>query len=206
VVLGGVALTLFIIWWSEWLSRVAIDFTVRIFRLGGRRGPKGSELASRLLAAAGEGGVAVETSILDSDFRRSFGAIDYQPDTGVLELTKDKARGNTYSSAGLVTLEVGRALQYRSRFPLLFVQRVMAPFANFAGFTWIWPGVATNFVPMYFEEATAATVENGLYLASAAMLGLLLLYVVLRVPLELDGARRGVAALRERSRRIQWSA
>jgi Zn-dependent membrane protease YugP len=140
--------------------------------------------------------VAVETSILDSDFRRSFGAFDYQPESGVLELTKDKARGATYSSAGLVTLEVGRALQYRSRFPLLFVQRVMAPFANFAGFTWIWPGVATNFVPMYFEEATAATVENGLYLASAAMLGLLLLYVVLRVPLELDGARRGVAALR----------
>ena len=100
----------------------------------------------------------VETSILDSDFRRSFGAIDYQTETGVLELTKDKARGATYSSAGLVAMEVGRALQYRSRFPLLFVQRVMSPFVNFAGYAWIWPGAATGFVPMYFEGATAATV------------------------------------------------
>jgi len=178
------------------LSRVAIDGAVRIFRWGGRHGPEGSELASRLLAAAGEAGVPIEASPLDSDFRRSFGAIDYQTETGVLELTNDKARGATYSSAGLVTMEVGRALQYRSRFPLLFVQRVISPFVNFAGFAWIWPAAAANFVPLVLRGPEAATVESVLYTATGAMAGLLVLFALLKVPLELDAARRGVAALR----------
>lgn len=187
---------MFAIWWSEWLSKVAISTVIRVFRFGGRHGPVGAELARQMLAAAGEAGVAVDASVLDSDFRRTFGDIDYQSGTGVLELTSDKAEGATISSAGQVVLEVGRALQHRSGFPLVFVQRVLSPFINFAGYAWIWPAFAANFVGLYLTEARATTVMNVLYTASTAMVGLLLLFVLMKVPLELDAARRGVSAMK----------
>ncbi len=196
VIAGGVIFTVLVIWWSGWLSARAINVVVRVFRLGGRHGPSGAALAAKMLAAAGEAGVEVDESIMDSSFRRAFGNIDYQPGSGVLELTEDKARGATISSAGLVVMEVGRALQYRRRFPLVYVQRVMAPFVNFAGFAWIWPGVAANLVPIFLKGPNGPTLEHYLYAASTAMVGLIFLFLLMRVPLELDAARRGVAAMK----------
>jgi Zn-dependent membrane protease YugP len=190
-----VFLTVGVIWWSEVFSKAAIKGVIRVFRLGGRHGPVGKELAQKMLAAAGEAGVAVDESVLDSDFRREFGAIDYQPDSGVLELTKERAEGATISSAGQVVLEVGRAIQYRSGFPLLFAKRAVAPVVNFAGFAWIWPAFGADFVPMLLKGPEAATVEYILYTATAAMAGLLVLFALVTVPVELDAARRGVSAM-----------
>jgi Zn-dependent membrane protease YugP len=196
VVIGTVGLTVFAIWWSEWFSKAAISAVIRVFRLGGRHGPVGAELARRMLAAAGEAGVTVDASILDSDFRRTFGDIDYQPKTGVLELTADKAEGATISSAGQVVMEVGRALQHRSGFPLVFAQRVLSPVVNFCGYAWIWPAFGANFAGMYLPENISATASHVLYITSTAMVGFLLLFVMMKVPLELDAARRGVSAMK----------
>jgi Zn-dependent membrane protease YugP len=91
---------------------------------------------------------------------------------------------------------VGRALQYRSGFPLLFVQRVISPVVNFAGFAWLWPAFGANFVPMFVKGPEAATVEYVLYTASVAMIGVLVLFALMKVPLELDAARRGVSAMK----------
>jgi Zn-dependent membrane protease YugP len=193
---GFVILAVFAVWWAEWLSKTAISVIIWLFRFGGRHGPVGSELAARMLAAAGEEGVTIDDTPLGSGFRRSFGEIDYRPDTGVLELTADKATGRSISSAGLITLEVGRALQHRRGFPLVYVRRVTAPVANFAGFVWIWPAFLANFLPVILPADTAAVVQSFLYMASTALVGLLLLYMLLTVPLDLDAARRGVAAMK----------
>ncbi len=182
-------------WLSEWLAAGAVNVVVAIFRLGGRRGPAGRELAARILAAAGEAGVKVDETVLDSGFRLSFGQIDYQPQTGVLELTEDKARRASLSSAGLVTLEVGRALQYRRGFFLVYVQRAMAPFVNVAGFAWVWPGVGANVLPLLLPRFVTPQIAGLLYWASAAMLGLVGFYVLLKIPLELDAAARGARAM-----------
>jgi Zn-dependent membrane protease YugP len=192
-----VALAVFAIWWSVFLSQAAISGIIRVFRWGGRHGPLGAELARKMLDAAGEAGVKVDASVLDSDFRRSFGQIDYQPESGVLELTADKAGGATIASAGQVVMEVGRALQYRSGFPLISARRVLTPLVNFAGFAWIWPGALAGIIGLYLPEAVGPTVERVLYIASSSLLGLLLIYVVTKIPLELDAARRGVSAMKK---------
>jgi Zn-dependent membrane protease YugP len=174
-----------------------ISGIIRVFRWGGRHGPVGAELARKMLAAAGMADVPVDASVLDSNFRRDFGQIDYQPKTGVLELTSDKAEGATISSAGQVVMEVGRALQHRSGFPLVFVQRAMMPLVNFAGYAWIWPGFFGGFVGGLIPVPFGPAVTSILYTATTAMLGLLVLFVAMKVPMELDAARRGVSAMKK---------
>lgn len=197
VILGGVALTLVSLWWVEGLSRWIVIIVIRIFRLLGRHGPEGKELAARVLAAAGRGDIGLDESILDSKFRFAFDDIDYQPGRRVLELTQDKAERADFSNAGLVVLEVGRALQHESGSPLVFIRKVLAKPVGFAGFAWIWPGVGANVVPLWLPADKGALVAEILYTVTAILLGLVLLYTLLRIPLELDAARRGVVAMED---------
>jgi Zn-dependent membrane protease YugP len=202
-VIGGVVLVLAAAFLSEWLAVGAVNLAVRLFRLGGKHGPVGRELAAKMLKAVGEPRVGVDETTLDTDFRLAFGDIDYQPDTGTLELTEDKAAGASYASAGLVVLEVGRALQFRCGFPLLFVRRVAAPFVNFAGFAWFIPTLAAGILPAFelgefgpYVTAIAPLITPILYTITAALLGLLGFYVLLKIPIDLDAARRGVGAMK----------
>jgi Zn-dependent membrane protease YugP len=202
-VIGGVVLVLAAAFLSEWLAVGAVNLAVRLFRLGGKHGPVGRELAAKMLKAVGEPRVGVDETTLDTDFRLAFGDIDYQPDTGTLELTEDKAAGASYASAGLVVLEVGRALQFRCGFPLLFVRRVAAPFVNFAGFAWFVPTLAAGILPAFelgefgpYVTAIAPLITPILYTITAALLGLLGFYVLLKIPIDLDAARRGVGAMK----------
>lgn len=196
-VIGAVILLLVTTWATEWLSVGAVNVTVRLFRLGGRRGPVGRELAARMLKAAGERHISVDETTLDTDFRMTFGDMDYQPETGTLELTEDKAFGASIASAGLVTLEVGRALQFSRGFPLIFVRRVAAPFVNFAGFAWIWPSVGANVLPLIAGERFRPEFDWLLYFITASLLGLIGFYLLLKIPIDLDAARRGVAAMKK---------
>jgi|GEM_PF-2456003 len=202
-VIGGVVLVMAAAFLSEWLAVGAVNLAVRLFRLGGKHGPVGRELAAKILKAVGETRVGVDETVLDTDFRLTFGDMDYQPDTRTLELTEDKARGASYASAGLVVLEVGRALQSRSGFPLLFIRRVVAPFVNFAGYAWFLPTLAAGILPAFelgeLGQPVAAAlplITPVLYTITAALLGLLGFYVLLKIPIDLDAARRGVAAMK----------
>lgn len=196
-IIVGVVFTLGAIFWSEFLSKGVINAVIWLFRAGGKRGPVGTELATRMLAAAGDAGVPIDTTALDTDFRLAFGDIDYQPERGVLELTDDKAKRATFSSAGLIALEVGRALQYRRRFFLVYVERWLARPVNFAGFAWVWPSVGAVTLPLVAPAVFTPRITELSYAVSGGLLGLVLIYVLLKIPLELDAARRGAAALEE---------
>ncbi|UCE27250.1 MAG: zinc metallopeptidase [Candidatus Coatesbacteria bacterium] len=201
-VIGGVVFVIAGVFVSEWLAVGAVNMAVRLFRLGGKHGPVGRELAAKMLAAVGERRIKIDETTLDTDFRLTSGGMDYQPDTGTLELTEDKAGGASYAGAGLIVLEVGRALQFRSGFPLLFVRRAVAPFVNFAGFAWFVPTLAAGILPAFElgelgPYVTAAPyLSPVLYTITAAMLGLLGFYMLLKIPIDLDAARRGVAAMK----------
>lgn len=194
--IGGTVFVVFTVLFSEWLSISAINFIIRVFRIGGEHGPVGKELAQKMLSAVGAGGIEVDESTLDTDFRLSSGEIDYQPDTGVLQLTEDKATGNSFSSAGMVVLEVGRTLQYRSGSPLVTVRKVLSPVINFCGFAWIYPGIAANVIPLWVGEGLGAMLSSVLYTVFAVMLGLIGLFFLLKIPLEIEAMWRGVSAMK----------
>jgi Zn-dependent membrane protease YugP len=193
---AGVGLTLFVILWSEMWSKSAIGFLIWLFRLPGRHGPEGRELAPSLLGAEGASGVAVDETALDTGFRLTFGQMDYQPERNVLELTEDKAKEANLASAGLVVLEVGRALQHLGRFPLVQVQRTISGLVNFAGFAWFWPSLGATVLPLLFPQVVTPMVVSWLYKLSAFLLLTLAFYVLLKIPLDLDAARRGVSAMK----------
>jgi Zn-dependent membrane protease YugP len=203
-VVGGLVFLLAATFLSEWLTVGAINLTIRLFRFGGKRGPVGRELAKKMLRAAGEARVRIGETVMDTGFRLTFGDIDYRPEKSTLELTGDKASGASIASAGLVTLEVGRALQYRRGFPLVYVQRIASPFVNFAGYVWILPTVAVGVLPAFDigsfgPEAASAIpwITSFLYAVTAALLGVIGFYILLKIPMDLDATRRGVAAMKK---------
>ncbi len=195
-IFAGIGLTLFVVLWSEMWSKGAIRFLIGLFRLGGKHGPEGSELASTLLAAGGASSVAVDETPLDTGFRLTFGEMDYQPERNILELTEDKAKESNMASAGLIVLEVGRALQHIGRFPLVQVRRMISGFVNFAGFAWLWPSLGAAVLPLLFPQVVTPVVVSWLYKLSAFLILTLAFYVLLKIPLDLDAARRGVSAMK----------
>lgn len=195
-IIAGIGLTLFVVLWSEMWSKGAIGSLIWLFRLAGRHGPEGRELASRLLGAAGVSGVEVDETALDTNFRLTFCEMDYQPERNVLELTEDKAKESNLASAGLIVLEVGRALQHIGRFPLVQVRRMISGFVNFAGFSWIWPSIGAVTLPLAYPKVITPEIASLLYKASAFLLMTLAFYVVLKIPLDLDAARRGIVAMK----------
>jgi Zn-dependent membrane protease YugP len=196
IVVGGLLLLMALFWFSEWLSQGAILLVIRLFRVGGDRGPVGRDLARRILEAAGETGIALDESFQDSSNRIQFEDMDYIPKTGTLWLTEDKAKGTSFASAGQVALEVGRALQYTDGFILIRIKRLLSLPANIAGFAWIWPAVGANTLPLLLSEHHYATISYYGYMLTAILFGFLGLFVLLRVPIALDAARRGVAAMK----------
>ncbi len=195
IVIGGLLLLMASFWLSEWLSQGAILLVIRLFRTGSKRGPVGLELARRMLEAAGESGITLDESFQDSASRIQFESMDYQPVTGTLWLTEDKANGANFASAGQIALEVGRALQYTDDFLLLRIKRRLSPLANIAGFAWIWPAVGANTLPLLLSEHHYATISYYGYTLTAVLFGFLGMFVLLKIPIGLDAARRGVSAM-----------
>lgn len=186
---------------SEEVASVLINLTVRIFRIGGKHGPDGKDLARQMLDAAGENGVKIDTTIMDTSFRLSFNDIDYQPDENVLELTEDKAERADTASAGLVVLEVGRALQYRRNSPFFYILRLLTPWVNFAGFAWlpatIAATIAASLIPLFVGEKYGPLLSLMLQLVVVALFAVMGAYVLLKIPMEMDAVRRGIKVMKE---------
>ena len=182
---------------SEEVAAALINLTVRIFRIGGKHGPDGKDLARQMLVAAGENGVKIDTTILDTSFRLSFNDIDYQPDENVLELTQDKAERADTASAGLVVLEVGRALQYRRNSPYFFIFRLLTPWVNFAGFAWLPATLGASILPLFVGEKYGPMVGLMLQLVVVALFAVMGAFVLLKIPMEADAVRRGIKVMKE---------
>ena len=195
IAVGGILFFAGSAFFATILVQYAIMMVVRIFRFGGERGPVGRELAAQMLAAAGEGDIELDYTSLDSANRIANEDMDYQPDEGCLELTADKADGQNFASAGQIALEVGRALQYRDDFLLLRLRKRFTPMANFAGFVWFAPFLISQFLPLCFPEENHLLFGYLGYLLSTLLFGFLGMFVLLKVPIDLDAARRGAAAM-----------
>ncbi|MCP4230824.1 MAG: hypothetical protein GY771_11870, partial [bacterium] len=181
IYVGGIFLLMGSFWLSEWLSQGAIFLVIRLFRVGRKHGPVGRELARQMLEAAGERGIILDESFQDSTNRIQFEDMDYQPETGTLWLTEDKAKGRNYASAGQVALEVGRALQCRDDFILSRIKRFFSPIANFAGFAWIWPFFIINMSTLWLPEQYHTVIGYFGYLTTALLFGFLGAFVLLKV-------------------------
>jgi len=184
-----------VIFIPEFIAPKLVDLFIYIFRLGGHHGPTGSQLAQMMFSAVGETNIKIDETTLDSGFRMAFNEIDYRPDRNVLELTKDKAKRSNISSAGLVVLEVGRALQYKSGSVLVTIKKIMTPFVNFAGFSWILPVIGSFIIPPFVIEEYSHSIGYILYIITASLFGILGLYILLKIPLELDAYRRGTSVM-----------
>jgi Zn-dependent membrane protease YugP len=197
LVIGGTVFFIFVLLLSDWLAPAIIGLIIRIFRFGGKNRPAGRELAVKMLTAVGETSVKVDKTIMDTSFRLAFNDIDYQPETNTLELTEDKVKSSKISSAGLVVLEVGRALQYRSDSVLVHMRRILTPFVNFAGFAWLFPFLASLILPIYFNEKYGAMISGICNVLVTAIFGIMGVFILLKVPLDLDAYRRGVSAMKK---------
>jgi Zn-dependent membrane protease YugP len=197
IALGGILLFAGSAFFATMFTNYAILLVIRLFRVGGERGPVGRDLAWRMLAAAGESGIVLDETVKDSTYRFQPEDMDYQPDSGRLELTEDKADGRSFASAGQIALEIGRALQYRDDFFPLRFRKLLTPAANVVGFGWFVPFLATNFLPLWFPEQFHPLFGHLGWLLSALLFGFLGMFVLLKVPIDLDAARRGVAAMRK---------
>jgi Zn-dependent membrane protease YugP len=156
----------------------------------------GRDLAPRLLSAAAETSVRVDETFHNMNYRRIEGETDWRPKAGVIELTADKAGRATAASAGLVAVEVGRALQDRRGYPPVAVERRLGPFANVAGHIWIFPFFAAAVIGSIFRTGWSTPVADTLWGLGGGMIGLLFLYAAVRAVLDVDAARRGMAAVR----------
>jgi Zn-dependent membrane protease YugP len=186
---------------SEEVAAVLISLAVHLFRIRGKYGPEGKDLARQMLDAAGENGVKIDTTFLDTSFRLSFNDIDYQPDKNVLELTEDKAGRADTASAGLVVLEVGRTLQYRQNSPYFSIFRLLTPWVNFAGFAWlpatIVATVAASLIPLFVGEKYGPLICLMLQLVVLALFAIMAAFVLLKIPMETDAVRRGIKVMKE---------
>jgi Zn-dependent membrane protease YugP len=181
----------------EEIAAGLIGLAVRLFRTGGKHGPAGKELARQMLDAAGENGVQIDTTVLDTSFRLSFNDIDYQPEKNILELTEDKAEKTNIASAGLVVLEVGRTLQYRQNSPYIHILRLFGPWVNFAGFSWLPASIAASVIPLFVGEKYASLVGLILQVVVISLFAIMAAFVLLKIPMEADAVNRGLKAMQE---------
>ncbi|MGQ9707193.1 MAG: zinc metallopeptidase [bacterium] len=157
----------------------------------------GREHVDKMLASIGETSIKIDEIVLDTNFRLAFNDIDYQPQTNTLELTEDKVKSLKISSDGLVAPDVGRTLQYKSKSTLIQIKRILAPFMNFYGFTWLFTFFTSQILPMDFNENKGMMISGICNIVVSIIFGIMGTSILLKISLDLDAYRRGVSAIKK---------
>ena len=140
----------------------------------------GADVARRMLADEGVGGVGVEAvagELTDN----------YDPRANVLHLSEGNLHGGSVASAAVACHEAGHAVQHARGYVPVRVRSALVPVVNFASGTWMLVFFAGVFLGM-----------AGLLKLAVALFSFSVLFQIVTLPVEFDASRRAVAYL-ERS-------
>lgn len=142
-------------------------------------GLNGEQIANRLMRDAGLGGIqlqGVPGSMTDH----------FDPQQRVVRLSADVALRPSVAAMAIVAHEFGHVQQYQQHSPLIAMRGFLVP--------------AVQFSPMigYFLIMLGLLLRmTGLMYMGIALFGLVVLFMLLTLPVEIDASQRGLRLLRE---------
>jgi len=160
-------------------ARNAVQRTVARYReVPARAGLSGREVAEYVLRAAGVQGVQIE---------RAQGLLSdhYDPRNKVLRLSDDVHDGRHLTAFGIAAHEAGHAVQHAYRYGLLNLRSYTAPLAMLGSTV----GLPLALVGLALRSPL-------LILLGLALFGLVVLFQLITLPVELDASRRAIELLR----------
>jgi hypothetical protein len=142
-------------------------------------GLTGQQVAERLIRSAGLVGVGLEgTPGQRTDH--------FDPQTNVVRMSQEVATLPSVASMAVVAHELGHAQQYQQRSPLIALRSFLVPamqFSPMASYLLIVLGFALNLL--------------GLVQIGIIVYGVVVLFMVLTLPVEIDASRRGLRLLKD---------
>jgi Zn-dependent membrane protease YugP len=166
--------------WASWRVKSQFD---RFSAEGTRAGLTGADVARRILASRGIGGVGVEA--VDG-----YLSDHYDPQAKVLRLSPNVYHGRSIAALGVAAHEVGHAVQDAERYAWLGFRSMIAKPAMIGTNL----GMIVFMVGMVMGGAGSLLGRNVLLLG-VAMFGLAALFTIVTLPVEFDASRRAMAAL-----------
>jgi uncharacterized protein len=142
-------------------------------------GLTGQQVAQKLITSAGLDGVGLEGAPgTRSDH--------FDPQTNVVRMSQDVATLPSVASMAVVAHELGHAQQYQQRSPLIAMRSFLVPamqFSPMASYLLIVLGFALNLL--------------GLVQIGILVYGVVVLFMVLTLPVEIDASLRGLRLLKD---------
>lgn len=142
-------------------------------------GLTGQQVAQKLITSAGLDGVGLEgTPGTRSDH--------FDPQTNVVRMSQEVATLPSVASMAVVAHELGHAQQYQQRSPLIAMRSFLVPamqFSPMASYLLIVLGFALNLL--------------GLVQIGILVYGVVVLFMVLTLPVEIDASLRGLRLLKD---------
>lgn len=171
-IMPGVLLSLFASW------RVKSAFN-KYSEVGTARGLTGAEAAQVLLERAGLHDVGIVPS-------QGFLSDHYNPLNRTLNLSPDVYSSRSVSAIGVATHEAGHAIQHAHGYFPLAIRSALVPVTQFGSSAWPW-----------VIMAGAIFHAQPLLLVGIAMLGLVVVFQIITLPVEFDASNRAKALVVE---------
>jgi Zn-dependent membrane protease YugP len=147
------------------------------------RGMSGADIAAAILRVQGIRDVRIEPS-------QGFLSDHYDPSSRTLRLSHDVYLGRTVAAAGVAAHEVGHAIQHASGYLPLQIRSAIVP-ALMVTNTLAMPAILIGFLLAASQVAFGVTV---LWIG-IALFGLLVLFQLVTLPVEIDASRRALRAI-----------
>ena len=167
--------------WASWrVKRTFAEFE----RVSVRSGMSGREAAEAVCLAAGMHDVAIER-------HQGFLSDHYDPRSRSLRLSPAVHDGRSVASIAVAAHEAGHAIQDSRDYAWLGLRSRLVPVSNFGNRSWS----ALLLVGMLLGGYSGAPLGYGILVVAAALFGLVVLFQLVTLPVELDASRRAKAVL-----------
>ena len=187
VTLVGLGMSL----WAQ--AKVKSNFA-RYAKVGVQSGMSGEEAAAAVCRAGGANGVTIER-------HQGFLSDHYDPRTRTLRLSPAVYDGRSVSSIGVAAHEARHAIQDATAYPLLAFRSSMVTATNLGNRLWALPFLAGMFLGGAAGSSAAAgsppswTLGQILMAAGILLFGLVVVFQLVTLPVEIDASRRAKAVL-----------
>jgi Predicted Zn-dependent protease len=143
-------------------------------------GLTGAEVAAKMLQDNGITNVRI--------IEKSGGAMSdhFNPRTNTVALSSDSYHSSTITAVSIAAHEVGHAIQYATNYNMLAIRSGIVPLANVASQLSALVILAGLFIPR---------LSGTLFMIAAIMLGVVLVFQILTLPVEFDASKRAMENL-----------
>ena len=152
-------------------------------RIGNRQGVTGAEAAKVILRAAGVEGVRVEQV-------GGFLSDHYSPREKVLRLSPQNYSSSSIAAVGIAAHEAGHAIQHAKNYAPLVVRNLAVPMASI-GSTFGWIALVIGLMMGH------GSLSNPFVLIGIALIGAIVVFQLVNLPVEFDASRRALQVLPE---------